>query len=250
VLYGTALVTGPAALALHRFSSAPSLRSLDRIDVLVHRSRRLRSTGCVNVVRTPALPPAVDIGEVPVAPVPRALADTVARLPDAVAVRRLLTEAVRGGHGEATAVVRELSGTRLLSRPHVIDAVDGLIAEGRATAEGRLYEMVRRHGLPDPLWNVDLRMPGGPHLGGVDAYWPDHAVALDIDVRASCQDEDGPWSQFTRKHEHLERLGITVVRVTPEGLQRVPEQQAVVIRTALMVARDRVAPLRLVVLPR
>ena len=44
-------------------------------------------------------------------------------------------------------------------------------------------QMVRGHGLPEPLWNVELRLPGGPHLGGVDAYWPDQAVAVEIDTR-------------------------------------------------------------------
>src|SRR5207247_21735 len=132
------------------------------------RTRRLRPTEFVRLVRTSTvLPTPIVLNGVPVAPVPRALADAVGQLTDASAVRRLLTEAVRGGHCEPAAVVRELTQARLLSRPHVVDAVDSLLAEGRAIAEDRLYAMVREHGLPDPLWNVDLRLPGGPHLGGV-----------------------------------------------------------------------------------
>ena len=114
------------------------------------------------------------------APWPTRSADST----DAGAVRRLLTEAVRGGHCEPAAVVRELNEARLLSRPHVVDAVDSLLAEGRAIAEDRLYRMVREYGLPDPVWNVDLRLPGGPHLGGLDAYWPEQAVAVELDTRA------------------------------------------------------------------
>ncbi len=59
--------------------------------------RRLRSTGCARIVRTAALPAPVQVTGVPVAPVARALADAVAGLTDAGVVRRLLTEAVRGG---------------------------------------------------------------------------------------------------------------------------------------------------------
>ncbi|MFC8125374.1 hypothetical protein [Streptomyces sp. NPDC057302] len=252
--YADALVTGLAALALHRFSSAPPLLSLDRIDVLVPRTRRLRSTGFIRLVRAQALPTAVQIAGVPVAPVPRALADAVAGLAEAGAVRRLLTEAVRGGHCEPAAIVRELNQARLLTRPHVVDAVDSLLAEGRAIAEDRIYQMVAEHGLPDPLWNVDLRLPGGPHLGGVDAYWPDLAVAVELDTRAPRQgfrpDDDALWSEYARKREHLERLGITVVHLTPKKLRESLEQQATVVRTALMASADRDPAAYVVVLPR
>ncbi|MCX5226224.1 hypothetical protein ABZY16_04865 [Streptomyces sp. NPDC006553] len=245
-----AMITGLAALTLHRFSAAPPLTALDRIDVLVPRTRRLRSTGWVRVVRAPESPEPVELTGVPVAPVARAVADAVSGLSDAETVRRLLTEAVRGGHCEPGAVVRELSSARLLVRPHVVDAVDALLAEGRSLSEERLYEMVREFALPDPLWNVDLRLPGGPHLGGVDAYWPDQAVAVELDTRAPRQDEDALWSEYTRKREHLERLGITVVHLTPRKLREAMDQQATVVRTALMAAPDRQPAAYVVVLPR
>ncbi|MCX4980916.1 hypothetical protein [Streptomyces sp. NBC_00572] len=245
-----AMITGLAALTLHRFSSAPPLTALDRIDLLVPRTRRLRSTGWVRVVRAPDSPEPVKLTGVPVAPVARAVADAVAGLSDAETVRRLLTEAVSGGHCEPGAVVRELSRARLLTRPHVVDAVDALLAEGRSLSEQRLYEMVREFALPDPLWNVDLRLPGGPHLGGVDAYWPDQAVAVELDTRAPRQDEDALWSEYTRKREHLERLGITVVHLTPRKLREAMDQQATVVRTALMASPDRQPAAYVVVLPR
>ncbi|GAU68166.1 hypothetical protein SSP35_06_02550 [Streptomyces sp. NBRC 110611] len=245
-----AMITGLAALTLHGFSESPPLLALERIEVLVARTRRLRSTGFARVVRAAELPVAREVTGVPTAPVPRALADAVAGLGDAAAVRRLLTESVRDGHCEAPAVVRELSRARLLSRPHVVDAVDTLLAEGRALAEQRLYAMVRAHDLPDPLWNVELRLPGGPHLGGVDAFWPEHGVALEIDTRAPRPEEDPPHSAFDHKREHLERLGIAVVRCLPRTLREAPEQQAAVVRTALMAAPDRRPTAYVVALPR
>ncbi|MEU5519786.1 hypothetical protein ABZ759_03555 [Streptomyces sp. NPDC047860] len=252
--YGEVMISGLAALTLHGFSSAPPLPSLDAFDVLVPRLRRLRSTGCARVVRTASLPIPEQVTGLPVAPVPRALADAVAGLEDADTVRRLLTEAVRGGHCEPAAVVRELTGAKLLNRPHVVDAVDSLLAEGRTLAEARLYRMVRDHGLPDPCWNVDLRLPGGPHLGGVDAYWPDQAVAVELDTRAPRPgrrpEDDAEWAEYTRKREHLERLGITVVHITPRKLRDAMEQQATVVRTALIASADRTPPAYVVALPR
>ncbi|MEU4032536.1 hypothetical protein [Streptomyces collinus] len=249
-VYAEAMITGLAALTLYGFSSTPPLLSLDRVDVLIPRLRRLRSSGYVRVLRTSGLPTPRAVTGLPVAPVPRALADAVAELTDADAVRRLLTEAVRGGYCEPAAVVRELTQAKLLTRSHVVDAVDSLLAEGRAIAEDRLYRMVTEHGLPDPVWNVDLRLPGGPHLGGLDAYWPDQAVAVELDTRAPRQDEDALWSEYTRKREHLERLGITVVYITPRKLRESMEQQAAVVRTALMASGDRDPAAYVVVLPR
>ena len=249
-MYTEAVITGLAALTLHGFSAVPPPLALDRVDILVPRLRRLRSTGYVRIMRTPALPTPRVVTGLPVAPVPRALADAVAELTDAEAVRRLLTEAVRAGHCEPAAVVRELTAAKLLNRPHVVDAVDSLLAEGRSIAEDRLYRMVREHGLPDPVWNVDLRLPGGPHLGGLDAYWPEQAVAVELDTRAPRQDEDALWSEYARKREHLERLGITVVYITPRKLRDAREQQAAVVRTALMASGDRDPAAYVVVLPR
>jgi hypothetical protein len=253
-VYAEAMITGLAALTLYGFTSAPPLLSLEKIDVLVPRLRRLRSTGCARIVRTPAMPTPEPVSGVPVAPVPRALADAVAELADASTVRRLLTEAVRAGHCEPASVVRALTQAKLLSRPHVVDAVDSLLAEGRAIAEDRLYRMVHEYGLPDPVWNVDLRLPGGPHLGGLDSYWPEQAVAVELDTRAPRQglrqDEDALWSEYARKREHLERLGITVVHITPKKLRESMEQQAAIVRTALMASGDREPAAYVVVLPR
>ncbi|MFI5804544.1 hypothetical protein [Streptomyces sp. NPDC051561] len=258
-----AVVTGLAALALHRFTSAPPLLGLEHIDVMVPRTRRLRSTGCVRIVRAHALPGTQMITGLPVAPVARAVADAVAHLSDADTVRRIMAEAVRGGHCEPSALVRELNLARLLTRPHVADAVDSIVAEGRSVGEERLYEMVRAFGLPDPVWNVDLRLPGGPHLGGVDAFWPDQSVALELDTRVPRRHGDaagsplsgrsrelGEWSEYARKREHLERLGITVIHMTPQKLREAMDQQATVVRTALMASADRDPAAYVVVLPR
>ncbi|MEU3723366.1 hypothetical protein [Streptomyces sp. NPDC031705] len=247
---GEVMITGLAALALYRFSSTPALLALPHIDVLVPHTRRQRSTGDVRIVRAHTPPGPLEVTGLPVAPVARAVADAVAQVSDADTVRRILSEAVRGGHCEPSAVVRELTVARLLNRPHVVDAVESLLAEGRALAEDRLYQLVRGFELPEPVWNVDLRLPGGPHLGGVDAFWPEQAVAIEIDTRAPRQGEDEDWSEAVRKRETLERLGVTVLYLTPRKLRDWPEQQAAVVRTALTASGDREPAAYLVVLPR
>ncbi|MFE7105540.1 hypothetical protein ACFU98_11070 [Streptomyces sp. NPDC057575] len=258
--YGEAMVTGLAALALHGFATAPAPGSAAAIDVLVPRTRRLRSVGYVRLVRSAGTPRAEQVRGLPVAPVEQALADAIAGLQDPLAVRGLLIEAVRGGHCEPAVVVGELSRAKLLGRPQVVAAVDSFLAEGRAVAEGRLYDLVRMYELPEPLWNVELRLPGGPRLGCVDAYWPEQAVAVELDTRAPRLGGSGDgrdreergvqWSAYAARREHLEGLGITVVHLTPKKLRDGSEQQAVVVRTALMAAADREPATQVVVLPR
>ncbi|MBB5934922.1 hypothetical protein [Streptomyces zagrosensis] len=246
-----ALVTGAAALALHGFASMPPLAALERIDILVSRSlQRPRSTAFAQLLSTGALPRPRDITGLPVAPVARALADVVGSLSDADDVRALLLEAVRDGHGEASTVVRELTAAQLLDRPQVRGAIEGLLAESRAVAEGLLYRMVREYGLPEPLWNVGLRRLGGPYLATVDAYWPDQAVAVELIARGPQGDEDTPWPQDARRREHLEELGITVIQLTARRLRESLERRAAAVRAALLASADREPPAYVTILPR
>jgi hypothetical protein len=239
------MVTGPAALALHRFAAVPPVIGLPRIDVLVPRQRRLRDAGDVVVHRARQLPRPLDVGGLPCAPVPRALADTVAALDDPDTVRALFGEAVRAGHCDAAEVVAELRAGRLLERPWVRRALDVLRAEDRGAAEQRLYAMVREYRLPAPVWNVDLRLPCGPPLGGVDAYWPEYAVAVVLDA-----DDASLYAHQERQRGHLAELGVTVVALAPERLRRDPEREAAVVRTALMASADLSPAAYVVVTPR
>ncbi|MEE1928366.1 hypothetical protein V1J52_09185 [Streptomyces sp. TRM 70351] len=264
---GAVMVTGLAALALRGFAAAPALSALTHVDLLVPDTRRLRSVGWVRVVRAQAVPAPEEAAGLPVAPAARAVADAVARLSDASLVRRLLAEAVGDGHCAAQALVRELGGARLLTRPDVADAVDVPPAGGRAPAEARLYAVVRDGGLPEPCWNVDLRLPGGPCLGPVDAFWPEQSVAVEIAPRSTGHTGDGssddsgdsgdgdgssgkPCAEYARRRELLERLGVTVVHLTPHGLRDDPRRQAEVVRATLAAADRRDPGAYLLVLPR
>jgi hypothetical protein len=254
-----AMVTGLAALALHGFGAVPPLPGLRRIDVLVPHHRRLRAAGGVALHRARELPRAQDVCGLPCAPVPRALADAVHALAGADprasgatdTIRRMLAEAVLAGHCDGASVVRELAEAGLLDLPRVAAALPALEAADRTMGEERLYAMVRCHDLPDPMWNVELVLPGGPPLGGVDAYWPDQAVAVVVDARAaSAGHDESSWARHARQRERLEALGITLLPLTPAKLGACLEQQAAVVRTALIASADRTPAAYVVVIPR
>ncbi|MDI5964752.1 hypothetical protein POF50_027740 [Streptomyces sp. SL13] len=247
---GRAMLTGLTALSLLGFPGVPVPRALERAEVLVARGRRLPDTRAVAVRRARVLPRARLVGGLPCAPVPRAVADAVAAVRGPAAVRSLLVESVRTGDCEPDAVLRELDAAGLLERAEVADAVDALLAQARAVAQERLYAMVREFALPDPVWNVELALPGGPRLGGVDAYWPRQAVALELDAGPWGADDAVPCPPPAGSRQRLERLGVRVLRTTPAKLRAAPARQASQVRDALMTACGRPPRTYLVVLPR
>lgn len=121
----------------------------------------------------------------------------------------------------------------------------------RPLAEDLLYDMVFRHFLPQPCWNVDLHLPGGLCLGRADAYWPEQSFALELDTRtadvrsAGAPDVRAAGPRHTagdpcaRKREVLARLGVTLLHLTPWRLRVAPARQAAIVRTALMTAAER-----------
>ncbi|WP_129840523.1 hypothetical protein [Streptomyces sp. RFCAC02] len=251
---GEVVLSGLAALGLHGVASVPVPAALERVDVLVPRTRRLRSAGRVRIVRTAVLPRPVRVAGFPLAPVARAVADAVAAGAEGTdgadgADARLLRDAVRGGHCDPRALVGELARAGVLHRPAVADVVRTLPAEGRHLAEERLFDAVRRGGLPDPCWNVGLWLPGGPYLGAVDAYWPRPAVAARIDAWRPGGDPERA-ARERRLHQTLVGLGVEVVRLTTRGLREAPARQAGVLADALRSAAERPGATPLVVLPR
>lgn len=244
-----ALLTGMSALALYGFRSAPRPALLERADLLVPHDSRLAAADRVGVTHCGRLPRPVTVDGFALAPTAWAVADAVAPPTDPAVVREVLVEAVTSGRCDAATVVRELGRARLRALPHVDAAIGAMVAAGRRVAEDRLLALVRDGGLPDPLWNVRLRLPGGPQLGSVDAYWPDHAVAVRLDTRTARR--DAAVERVAReRRETLERLGVAVVSMTPRQVAEEPGLRASMVRTALLAATTRPPAAYVTVLPR
>jgi hypothetical protein len=223
------IITGPMALLHHSIRNGPAV---DLIDLLVPAGRQRLSTGFVRLHRTVRMPARVwSIGAVRLAPVPRAVADTVRQLTDVRDVRAVVADAVQLGQCTVSQLAEELR-IGPVKGSAVFRSVLAEVAAGiRSTAEGDLRDVVRTARLPMPLFNPSL-YDGDLFLGKPDAWWPDAGVAGEVDSRAwHLSPED--WDRTRRRHDRMAAAGIIVLHFSPRELRREPAKVAELIEGAL-----------------
>ncbi|GAA3437313.1 hypothetical protein [Kutzneria kofuensis] len=229
------VLTGHHALLLHGMRSAPPL-PYNAVHVLVPKGRSLKGTPEVLVERTTRMPKAVMRKGFLVAPLERALLDTVRGFGHVEQVRPLLTEAVwlRGlapklinaeldaGNGRGSALPRRV----------LAEVVNGI----RTEAEALAATLVGTARLPKPKWNMQVDDAENAYLGPVSAWWDDVALALDIDVA------EQSFERTVDRHGALTAAGIVVVHTTPQRLRDAPKVFVEQLRRAHQWAAKRERP--------
>ncbi|WP_371497271.1 hypothetical protein OG871_14975 [Kitasatospora sp. NBC_00374] len=249
-----AVITGAAALALYGFVSMPRLPAVIGVEVLVPRQRRLRDAGQVRIRRTERELVARSVHGLACAPVARAVSDAVREWTDSGAfeagligpglLRSVLREAV--SRIESGGALRELSAelaeAGLLEEPRVRAALDELLATERESVLERLGDLVDEWLLPAPLAGPELRMRGGTHIAVPDLYWPQAAVAVEVDSDLRCVSEgEAAW---VRGGQHrMEYLGVRVVYVSGERLAAEPDAVGGELREAFKAGGEDVVEL-------
>lgn len=229
-----AVITGAAALALYGFASVPRLPAVTEVDVLVPRQRRLKDTGEVRIRRTARELVAISVHGLACAPVARAVADLLREWLDWSAfdtgelapntLRVLLREALTlpGGGCGLGELMAELREADLLPDVRVRAVVDELLAAEREAVLARLRELAGEWLLSAPVVCPELRMRGGTYVAVPDLYWPQAAVAVEVDSELRCVSEgEAAW---VRGGQHrMEYLGVRVVYVSGARLAAEPE---------------------------
>ncbi|MDH6110715.1 hypothetical protein P3T36_003084 [Kitasatospora sp. MAP12-15] len=254
----SAVITGAAALALYGFTAVPRLPAVTGVQVLVPRQRRLRDVGEVRIQRTERELEAREVHGLACAPVPRAVADALRDWTDSGALeagligpgvlRSVLREAVAApmtGERPACALselVAELREADLVEVPRIRAALDELLAFEREFLLGQLLGLTADLQLPDPLVGPELRMRGGTFVAVPDLYWPQAAVAIEVDSGLRCVSEgEAAWVR-TGQHR-MEYLGIRVVYLSGDRLAAAPEAVGAELREAFLLGGDDVVEL-------
>lgn len=119
---------------------------------------------------------------------------------------------------------------RVGRRPGVRDlraALDLIRVGAWSRPESLLRLLVVRSGLPEPVPNAPIRLPGG-RIARPDLAWLDRRVAIEYDGSAF-HGRDG-WDADAARHELLVDAGWTVVRVRSSDLFHHPAQLAARLR--------------------
>lgn len=225
LLYGgpEAVVTGIEACRRHGLRVPKS--ATDRIHLLVPASCQVSSTGYVLVERTTRMPRQTVADGVIVAPLARAVLDGCRRFGTRDPVRALLTEAVQRGGLNPEALVRELEAGSDRGSALPREVLRDVLRGARSVAEIDAMDVWRRTGLPEPLWNQELRDAGGRYIGIPDGYFREVRLAWEIDS----YDFHFARTQYAGTLERNSRYtaeGILVLQTLPSRLRSEPGRVA------------------------
>jgi hypothetical protein len=241
---GGAMLTGATACRMYGLRSAPAAGP---VHVLVPHRRRRTSTGSTLVERTRRLPPHRSVDRVPCAAPARAVIDAVRRLRDLRAVRALIAEAVQRQLVTPQDLSSELRGctTRGTALPRKV--LKEVVAGVRSVSEAEARDLLRRSGLPEPVWNQDVYTRDGTWLGRPDACWLALGVVLEID---SMEWHLSPvdYRRTQARQRRFAKAGVTVVPAAPADIRENGPRVVEEVKGALAEAR-RHAPLGLRLTP-
>jgi hypothetical protein len=132
--------------------------------VLVPLRNASRSSGIVQVRRTPRMPDPVDFADgVPAAPVARAVVDTCLGLHDLDQVRALVAESVQRSFCAPDELLREVQAAARRGSALVRQALRDAGLGARSAPECRIGDLLRSARLPAFEQNADLHRPARAH---------------------------------------------------------------------------------------
>lgn len=181
LLYGgpQALVTGLEAC--RRQGLRGSGIAANGIRLLIPDSCKVSSVGSVTVERTTRMPRPVVVDGVAMAPLVRAVLDECRRFNARDPVRALLTEAVQRGRLNPEVLIRELEAGSDRGSALPREVLRDVLRGARSVAEVDAMAVWRRTGLPEPLWNHEVRDDSGRYIGTPDGYFKKVRLAWEVD---------------------------------------------------------------------
>lgn len=232
VLYtaGTGCLTGAAALHWRHIPHLPRELSLATIDVLVPRTRTLRSTAWVRVTRTARYASPTCIDGVMTASVGRATVDAALRLSSVDSVFALLSSVINAGKLTVGDIRAELDGAATRGSRALRLALAEADANTRSVAEADARALFRAAGLPAPVVNGALVVAGRVFVP--DFRWG--RVIVEIDSRAFHLLEVGSWERTQERRAALFAAGYVVLPFTPSQIRTTPEDVVAAIRHAII----------------
>lgn len=231
---------GESSAASHRAAAALwKLDGVERDVIEITASRRLRAAGVIvhNGVFSPR--EVTSIGPIPVTTVDRTLLDLGAVVAESL-VEAAVTDALRRGLTSQTRLMACLArsggrgrrGAKVLRA--ILDSFNGSMPE--SVLEARLLRLLRRHHLPQPTSQYQLR-EAGRVVARIDFAYPEVKVAIEADgyrYHAGIQ----AWRRDRARRNELTARGWRVLHVAWADLEERPGEVIAGIRRALTSGRE------------
>ncbi|MGN6246245.1 MAG: hypothetical protein ACTHQ3_21560 [Motilibacteraceae bacterium] len=235
---GGSMFTGATACRLYGLRTAPTAGP---VHVLVPHGRRRASTSSTLVERTRRLPDHRSVDRLPCAPPARSVIDAVRRLRDLRAVRALIAEAVQRQLVTPMDLAAELRActTRGTALPRSV--LKEIVAGVRSVSEGEARDLLRRHRLPEPVWNEDVYTRDGTWLGRPDACWLELGVVLEIDSM-EWHLSPADYRKTQARQRRFAKAGVIVVPAAPSDIRENGPRIVAEVRGALAQAARRPSP--------
>ncbi|UMP02277.1 hypothetical protein [Amycolatopsis sp. EV170708-02-1] len=233
-----AVLTGLWALRRHGLERPPPPQD---VHILVPAARRIATTGFVHVERTRHLPRPHLRGDLPVAPVPRAVIDAARKLTAEDEIQAMMAESVQRRFCTTEMLTHELdqagrTGTALPRR-----ALTPLLGGARSVAEADAWRLWRRSGLPPGRWNVPIFDANDNYIATPDFWCDECAFAWEIDSCRHHAGLDGHRATVARNARYV-AAGIVVLQTLPSRLRTEPAQVERELKAAFRTARARPRP--------
>ena len=227
-LWGEGVASHRTAASLWRLDGIEP----DQLEITTHR--RVRSPGIKVYRRGLPAEHVTQIGEIPVTTVPRTLFD-LGSVADIATLEAAVTDALRRRRTTLARLQSCLDQAGGKGRPggsmlrSILEALGDQPVE--SVLELKLLRLLRRHGLPEPICQFDIRK-GNLVIARVDFAYPQLRLAVEADG-FRYHSGPGSWERDLARRNALTALGWHVIHVSWRDLKARPERVAEVVRHAL-----------------
>jgi hypothetical protein len=222
------VLSGSTALRHYRLQAPQS----DLIDVLVPLQAQRQSTAHVRLHRTARLPEMVDVLPHRRYALPhRAAADAARWLTSLREARAVIADAIQNGGCAIGLLTEELNEGPVRDSALLRTVLSEVGAGVRSAPEAELRALIKRAGLPQPMFNPRLYLPDGTFLGSPDVWWAEAGVAVEVDSKRWHLSPDD-WEHTMDRHAKFGAHGIVVLHFAPHRLRADPASVIAAMRNA------------------